>query len=42
MSCSDDSGYINSLQTLYRSGFLTKKEMNEMIEKHSKRKGAGE
>lgn len=42
MSCSDDSGYINSLQTLYRSGLLTKKEMNEMIEKHSKRKGAGE
>ena len=42
MSCSDDSRYINSLQTLYRSGLLTKKEMNEMIEKHSKRKGAGE
>lgn len=42
MSRSDDSGYINSLQTLYRSGLLTKKEMNEMIEKHSKRKGAGE
>lgn len=38
----DDRGYINSLQTLYRSGLLTKKEMNEMIEKHSKRKGAGE
>lgn len=41
-SRSDDSGYINSLQTLYRSGLLTKKEMNEMIEKHSKRKGADE
>lgn len=42
MSHSDDGGYINSLQTLYRSGLLTKKEMNEMIEKHSKRKGAAE
>lgn len=42
VSGNDDSGYINSLQTLYRSGLLTKKEMNEMIEKHSKRKGAGE
>ena len=42
VSGNDDSGYINSLQTLYKSGLLTKKEMNEMIEKHSKRKGAGE
>lgn len=39
---SDDRRYIDSLQTLYRSGLLTKKEMNEMIEKHSERKGAGE
>lgn len=29
-----EKGYMESLKTLYKSGLLTKTEMNEMIEKH--------
>ncbi len=32
-----ERGYMESLKTLYKSGLLTKNEMNEMIEKHRQR-----
>lgn len=32
-----EKGYMESLKTLYKSGLLTKAEMNEMIEKHQAR-----
>ena len=36
---SDAEGrYIESLETLLKSGLLTREEMNEMIEKHNRMK----
>lgn len=32
-----ERGYMESLKTLYKSGLLTKSEMNEMLEKHQQR-----
>lgn len=31
---SDEQRYLDSLKTLYKSGLLTRAEMNEMIERH--------